>query len=214
MRSLVISALSRPRATSSRSVFMLTGITSCTIGSTKAPPSSTTFWPPRPVRTKARSLRAAQVQPVQQPDDDRDDDRDDDQAEDEGAELGAGHGASPDVLSRDLHEAARRLGERHLGGQALHRAGAVEAVAVGAVREDVAARRRASRSGRRGTARCTSGLTALRRRGPGVDRRDAVGQRQRRARRRSRRRWSGPGGRRRCRRRPRPSSRASSSLKT
>ena len=35
---------------------MLTGITSCTIGSTKAPPSSTTFCPPRPVRTKARSL--------------------------------------------------------------------------------------------------------------------------------------------------------------
>ena len=76
---------------------MLTGITSCTIGSTKAPPSSTTFWPPRPVRTNARSLLAAQVEPVQQPDDDRDDDRDDDQAEDEAAELGAGHGASPVV---------------------------------------------------------------------------------------------------------------------
>jgi hypothetical protein len=35
---------------------MFTGITSCTMGSTKAPPSSTTFCPPRPVRTKARSL--------------------------------------------------------------------------------------------------------------------------------------------------------------
>ena len=56
MRSLVIRALSRPRATSSRSVFMLTGTTSWTIGSTKAPPFITTFWPPRPVRTKARSF--------------------------------------------------------------------------------------------------------------------------------------------------------------
>ena len=56
MRSLVISARSRPRVTSSRSVFMLTGITSWTIGSTKAPPFITTFWPPRPVRTNARSL--------------------------------------------------------------------------------------------------------------------------------------------------------------
>ena len=36
-------------------------------------------------------LRAAQVEPVQQPDADRDDDRDDDQAEEEAAELGAGH---------------------------------------------------------------------------------------------------------------------------
>ncbi len=56
MRSFVISALSRPRDTSSLSVFMLTGTTSWTMGSTKAPPFITTFWPPRPVRTKARSL--------------------------------------------------------------------------------------------------------------------------------------------------------------
>ena len=35
---------------------MLTGTTSWTIGSTKAPPFITTFWPPRPVRTKARSF--------------------------------------------------------------------------------------------------------------------------------------------------------------
>jgi len=56
MRSLVMRALSRPRDTSSRSVFMLTGTTSWTIGSTKAPPFITTFWPPRPVRTKARSF--------------------------------------------------------------------------------------------------------------------------------------------------------------
>src|SRR5262245_37858287 len=56
MRSLVISALSRPRETSRRSVFMLTGMTACTIGSTRAPPFSTTFWPPNPVRTNARSL--------------------------------------------------------------------------------------------------------------------------------------------------------------
>src|SRR5262245_1972854 len=56
MRSLVMSALSRPRATSSRSVFMLTGITSCTIGRTSAPPPSTTLVPPSPVRTKLRSF--------------------------------------------------------------------------------------------------------------------------------------------------------------
>ncbi len=56
MRSLVMRALSRPRDTSSRSVFMFTGTTSWTIGSTKAPPFITTFWPPRPVRTKARSF--------------------------------------------------------------------------------------------------------------------------------------------------------------
>jgi hypothetical protein len=35
---------------------MLTGTTSWTMGSTKAPPFITTFWPPSPVRTKARSL--------------------------------------------------------------------------------------------------------------------------------------------------------------
>ena len=35
---------------------MLTGTTSWTIGSTSAPPFITTFWPPRPVRTNARSL--------------------------------------------------------------------------------------------------------------------------------------------------------------
>ena len=35
---------------------MLTGITSWTIGSTSAPPFITTFWPPRPVRTNARSF--------------------------------------------------------------------------------------------------------------------------------------------------------------
>ena len=56
MRSLVMIARSRPRDTSRRSVFMFTGITSWTIGSTSAPPFMTTFWPPRPVRTNARSL--------------------------------------------------------------------------------------------------------------------------------------------------------------
>ena len=35
---------------------MLTGITSWTIGSTNAPPFITTFCPPRPVRTNARSF--------------------------------------------------------------------------------------------------------------------------------------------------------------
>jgi hypothetical protein len=35
---------------------MFTGVMSCTIGQTKAPPSITTFSPRRPVRTKATSL--------------------------------------------------------------------------------------------------------------------------------------------------------------
>ncbi len=56
MRSLVMSARSRPRVTARRSVFMFTGITSWTIGSTSAPPLTTTFCPPKPVRTKARSF--------------------------------------------------------------------------------------------------------------------------------------------------------------
>jgi len=43
MRFLVMSAESRPRRTSRRSVFMFTGVTSWTIGSTNAPPLMTTF---------------------------------------------------------------------------------------------------------------------------------------------------------------------------
>ena len=35
---------------------MLTGMTSWMIGSTRAPPFITTFWPPKPVRTKAVSF--------------------------------------------------------------------------------------------------------------------------------------------------------------
>ena len=56
MRSRVMIALSRPRETSRRRVFMLTGITSWMIGSTNAPPFCTTFCPPKPVRTNARSF--------------------------------------------------------------------------------------------------------------------------------------------------------------
>lgn len=56
MRSLVISAWSLLRTTSSARVFMFTGVVSCTIGQTKAPPSITTFSPRKPVRTKAISL--------------------------------------------------------------------------------------------------------------------------------------------------------------
>ncbi|MHC2251524.1 hypothetical protein ACVILK_001216 [Bradyrhizobium embrapense] len=51
MRSLVISESGPPRATSSRNVFRFTAAVEWKIGSTSEPPSSTTFWPPRPVRT-------------------------------------------------------------------------------------------------------------------------------------------------------------------
>jgi hypothetical protein len=54
-------------------------------------------------------LRAAQVQPVQQPDHDRDDDRDDDEAERKVPNWVAGHGSL--LLNYgDLHEAPRGVG--------------------------------------------------------------------------------------------------------
>ena len=56
IRFWVISDFSPARRTSIRSVFMLTSVTSCTIGKTNAPPPMTTFSPPRPVRTKERSF--------------------------------------------------------------------------------------------------------------------------------------------------------------
>ena len=56
MRFLVISAPLSRRATSMRITFMLTGVISCSTGMTKAPPLTTTFSPPKPVRTKAVSL--------------------------------------------------------------------------------------------------------------------------------------------------------------
>src|SRR5688572_13937783 len=56
MRSLVNSESLPERVTSSLSVFMLTRIVSWKTGNTSAPPSMTIFWPPRPVRTKARSF--------------------------------------------------------------------------------------------------------------------------------------------------------------
>ena len=112
---------------------MFTGITSWTMGSTKAPPLSTTFWPPMPVRTNARSLDerrysqcssqtaiATTIATTIEP-------------ENEGSEFSAGH----DVLLLPLAGYALNfsglLGERHLGGQALHAGGAVEAVALRAM---------------------------------------------------------------------------------
>jgi hypothetical protein len=56
MRLRVINALSLARRTSMRRVFMLTSVTSCTIGSTSAPPPMITRSPPKPVRTKDRSF--------------------------------------------------------------------------------------------------------------------------------------------------------------
>ena len=70
---------------------MLTGITSCTIGSTNAPPFITTFCPPEARAHERAFLGGAQVQPIEEPDDDRDDDRDDDEPQDELSELCAGH---------------------------------------------------------------------------------------------------------------------------
>ena len=52
----MISASSLSRTTSSPTTFMLTGVVSWMMGSTKAPPLMTTFSPPRPVRTKETSL--------------------------------------------------------------------------------------------------------------------------------------------------------------
>src|SRR5882724_3234092 len=153
MRSLVISALSRPRETSSRRVFMLTGTTSCTMGSTKAPPFITTFCPPSPVRTKARSLderrysqfisqtttatitataispriTAPTCAPVM-------------------TSLLLGRGEQPSVpharcrrsSAPDALEFPCRLHQRRLGGQPFHAGGAVETVTPPAAPEDVA----------------------------------------------------------------------------
>ena len=72
---------------------MLTGTTSCTIGSTNAPPFMTTFWPPRPVRTNARSFEDRRYSQLSSQTHDRDDRRDHDQAENELTELGSAHDA-------------------------------------------------------------------------------------------------------------------------
>ena len=55
-RSRVISAFSFSRTTRRRCTVISTGVTSWTIGSTRAPPLMTTFSPPRPVRTNDTSL--------------------------------------------------------------------------------------------------------------------------------------------------------------
>ena len=52
----VMSASSLARTTPIGSTFMLTGVMSWMIGSTKAPPSITTFSPRKPVRTKETSF--------------------------------------------------------------------------------------------------------------------------------------------------------------
>ena len=69
MRSRVIRLSRSRRCTSSLSVFMLTSTRSWNTGSTIAPPSMMTFWPPRPVRTKAvsfveRLYRRAKTKPM------------------------------------------------------------------------------------------------------------------------------------------------------
>src|SRR5262245_31012436 len=168
MRSRVISALSRPRATSRRSVFMLTGMTSCTIGSTKAPPFMTTFWPARRVRTKALSFderrysqlnsqttiattMATTISPrTKVPN---------------WAPLMASSRLSPDLL-----ELTRGFDERLLGRQAFHARGSVEAVAFGALRQDEA--RIVGRGDRPAVAQHDDALVDLaRRRRPGPDER-------------------------------------------
>src|ERR1700712_5482006 len=102
------------------------------MGNTNAPPSSTTFCPPKPVRTKARSFElrkysqcmshttmpttiATTIRPrMKLPN------------------------CEPDIeisLPLNLCEAPRVLGQCEFDGQALHRTRTVEAVASGALRE-------------------------------------------------------------------------------
>ena len=70
---------------------MLTGITSCTIGSTNAPPFITTFWPPRPVRTNARSFEERRYSQLSSQTTIATTTATHDQAEDELSELGSAH---------------------------------------------------------------------------------------------------------------------------
>src|SRR4051812_40793444 len=145
MRFLVISADSRPRRTSRRSVFMLTGITSWMIGSTKAPPFSKTRWPPKPVRTKeisfderrysqfisqtpiatriAATMITKMIVPIVEPD--------------MFSPSPAFFGRSPDLSAQDRFDLSRLLGQGVLGRQPFHARGAIEAVAIRAVLQDV-----------------------------------------------------------------------------
>src|SRR5262245_8979440 len=160
---------------------MLTGTTSWTIGSTKAPPFITTFCPPRPVRTNARSfddrrysqfisqttmattaastisarITAPNCAPVM------------------GALLNAGS-FTPDSL-----ELPGRLGQRYLGGQALHARGTVEAVTLPTALQDVP---RVGRPRDRPAVAENDHFPVhrARRRRPGVDQRHALVQRDRR----------------------------------
>src|SRR5262249_30553966 len=170
MRSRVIKALSRPRATSRRSVFMLTGMTSCTMGSTKAPPFITTFCPPRPVRTNARSFEERRYsQFISQTT----------------MAITAAITISPRITAPncapvmetsstpDLLELPGRRGQRHLGRQTLHAGGAVEAVALPAVSQDEA---RVGRPGDRAAVAQDDDVPVHRPRGrrPRIDQRHAL----------------------------------------
>src|SRR5262245_16351180 len=177
MRSFVMSARSRPRDTSSRNVFMLTGITAWTIGSTKAPPFITTFCPPSPVRTNARSLDerrysqcssqttiATTIAITMSP------------------KMNAPNWA-PVIPVSSLSpphclEPPRRLGQCPLGRQPLHAGGAVEAVTLRAVLQDVV---RFFRRGDRTAVAQHDCILVHRQRciGPRIDERDALRERER-----------------------------------
>ena len=66
------------RSISSFEVRMLTSATLWRKGSARQPPSSTTFCPPRPVRTRAILAVGLRVEPVEEPDPDHQDDDEDD----------------------------------------------------------------------------------------------------------------------------------------
>ena len=72
-------ALSRVSCTPMRCVRMLTRVTSWKIGTTKAPPFITTFWPNRPVLTNVGLLGGAPIEPVEQEANDNDHHERDDQ---------------------------------------------------------------------------------------------------------------------------------------
>ena len=177
------------------------------IGSTKAPPFSTTFCPPKPVRTNARSLEERRYSQLS--------------SQTTIATIAAttttARTTCPSwvpVMTRSPSSGSPMrlkvrvgLGQGDLRGQALHAGGAVEAVA-----------RRGSGPGCRSASSGVaigppwhstrmSGSHRAGRRRPRVD--HAARSRRARApsRRRSRRRWSAPCGTRRCRRRPWPCAR-------
>src|SRR5262245_41499122 len=112
---------------------MLTGTTSWTIGSTKAPPFITTFCPPRPVRTNARSFEERRYSQFMSQ---------------TTMAITAAITISPRITAPncapvmgtsstpDLLELPGCRGQRHLRGQTLHAGGAVEAVTLPTVSQD------------------------------------------------------------------------------